>query len=86
MSPRRDHVRVDSGNVPGNPLRSYRMSMLAHGFVQGVEETAAEMRPDDHESLTYSVGPPRRRVSLVSALVALAVLVALATIAILVFG
>ena len=85
MSPRRDHARADSGNVPGNPLRSYRMSMLAHGFLQD-EARTGEMRPDANQSLTYSVGPLRRRTSLMRPLVALFVILALFAIAVLLFA
>ena len=41
------------GNVPGNPLRSYRMSMLAHGFVDQPEST--EFMLDESDPMSYSV-------------------------------
>ena len=44
---------VGSGNVPGNPLRSYRMSMLAHGFVDRLNGTDFEI--DDSGPLSFSV-------------------------------
>ena len=43
----------DDGNVPGNPLRSYRMSMLAHGFVDQPEST--EFVLDESDPMSYSV-------------------------------
>lgn len=88
MSPRRprDHARIDSGNVTGNPLRPYRQAMLMHGFVQNDDSGIAEMRPDVNESLTYSVGPLHRKAPLAPALATLAVIIALFVIAVLVFG
>ena len=43
----------DDGNVPENPLRSYRMSMLAHGFVDQPE--SAEFMLDESDPMSYSV-------------------------------
>ena len=43
----------DDGNVPGNPLRSYRMSMLAHGFVDQSE--SREFMLDESDPMSYSV-------------------------------
>ncbi len=86
MSPRRDNARVDSGNVPENPLRPFRMAMLSHGFVPEDESRTNEMRPDKNESLTYSVVPLRSSTSPVPALITLAVLIAGLTIGILLFG
>jgi hypothetical protein len=43
----------DDGNVPGNPLRSYRMSMLAHGFVDQAE--SPEFTLDESDPMSYSV-------------------------------
>ena len=43
----------DDGNVPGNPLRSYRMSMLAHGFVDQPE--SSEFMLDESDPMSYSV-------------------------------
>ena len=39
--------------MPGNPLRSYRMSMLAHGFVDTPDEDTFEL--DDTDPVTSSV-------------------------------
>lgn len=51
---RRSHgQRVDGSNVPGNPLRSYRMSMLAHGFVD--HHTDEEFTLDETDPMSYSV-------------------------------
>jgi hypothetical protein len=61
------------------------MSMLAHGFLADNDSATAEMMPDKHESLTYSVGPHRRAESAVAALLSLVVIIALAVIAVLVF-
>ena len=44
---------LDDGNVPGNPLRSYRMSMLAHGFVD--QSKSSEFMLDESDPMTYSV-------------------------------
>ncbi len=38
----RDRTRIEGSNVPGNPLNSYRMSMIAHGFTE--EPTGAGKR------------------------------------------
>jgi len=43
----------DEGNVPGNPLRSYRMSMLSHGFVD--QPDSAEFMLDESDPMSYSV-------------------------------
>ena len=44
---------VGGSNVPGNPLRSYRMSMLAHGFVDTSGDDSFEL--DETDPMTYSV-------------------------------
>lgn len=62
------------------------MSMLVHGFLPEDETTDNEMRPDEDESLTYSVVLRRRKASLVPALATLVVIIALVTVAGLVFG
>ena len=41
------------GNVPGNRLRSYRMSMLSHGFVDQPDST--EFMLDESDPMSYSV-------------------------------
>jgi hypothetical protein len=52
--------RLDSSNVPGNPLRSFRMSMLAHGFVDRASHNEFEL--DESDPVTYGVVRlPRRR-------------------------
>ena len=43
----------DDGNVPGNPLRSYRMSMLKHGFIDQPDST--EFVLDESDPMSYSV-------------------------------
>jgi hypothetical protein len=57
VSPMQDRRRasppVDSSNVPGNPLRSYRMSMLAHGFVDQPDD--AEFTLDESDPMNYGV-------------------------------
>ena len=76
---------LDSGNDPGNPLRSYRMSMLSHGFLPDADAKRHEMKPDEAESLTYSVGPLHRTASPLRVTVALLSLVALLVVAVVVF-
>jgi hypothetical protein len=44
---------VETGNVPGNPNRSYRMSMLAHGFVDDGDRP--EFTQEDTDRMTYGV-------------------------------
>ncbi len=43
---------VDAGNVPGNPLRSFRMSMLAHGYVDDTSGKHVEL--DESSAISYS--------------------------------
>ena len=43
----------DDGNVPGNALRSYRMSMLAHGFVD--QPDSDEFMLDESDPMSYGV-------------------------------
>lgn len=62
------------------------MGMLSHGFIPDDESQSNEMRPDRNESLTYSVVPFRSRTSPIPALITLAVLIAVLTIGILLFG
>jgi hypothetical protein len=68
----------DGSNVPGNPLRSYRMSMLAHGFVD--ETSAAGFELDESEPMTYGVvrrhGYVPMAGTIVMALMAAAIIVA----------
>ena len=44
---------LDGSNVPGNPLRSFRMSMLAHGFVD--RTTTGGFKLDQSDRLTYGI-------------------------------
>ena len=44
---------AESSNRSDNPLRSYRMSMLAHGFVD--QEESTEFMLDEADPMTYSV-------------------------------
>ena len=44
---------VESGNVPGNPNRSFRMSMLAHGFVD--DSQRPEFTLDESDPMSYGV-------------------------------
>ena len=55
MSKRRRavHVPLDYGNPVDKRLSSYRMSMLAHGFVQ--EHDSEEFVPDKSGPLSYAV-------------------------------
>lgn len=41
------------GSVPGNPLRTYRMSMLAHGFVDQPDRSEFEL--DDTDPIAYGL-------------------------------
>ena len=43
----------EQGNTPGNPLRSYRMSMLSHGFVDQSDTT--DFTLDESDPMSYSV-------------------------------
>jgi len=44
---------AESSNRSDNPLRSYRMSMLAHGFVDQSDD--AEFTLDESDPMTYGV-------------------------------
>lgn len=44
---------IESSNAPGNPLRSYRMSMLAHGFVD--DSNSSDFILDESDPMSYSV-------------------------------
>lgn len=44
---------LEGSNVPGNPLRSFRMSMLAHGFLD--RDKTADFRLDESDRLTYGI-------------------------------
>ena len=50
---------VGAGNVPGNPLRHYRLSMLSHGFVD--HDDTDDFAMDETEAMTYSVMRPHGR-------------------------
>jgi hypothetical protein len=88
VSPMRDRrgasPPVGSGNVPGNPLRSYRMSMLAHGFVDPSDGTDFEI--DDSGPLSYSVVRIRNRTAPTAAGIAALVLIIAVVIAIVAFA
>jgi hypothetical protein len=75
---------LNSGNDPGNPLRSYRMSMLSHGFLPDADGMKHELNPDEAESLTYSVGPLHRTASPLRVVVAVLSLVAIVVVAVVV--
>ena len=66
-----------SSNDPGNPLRGYRMSMLAHGFVDDSDRSGFKL--DDSDPMSYSVVRMRDQVPLtaagITALVVIAVIV-----------
>jgi hypothetical protein len=44
---------AEPSNVPGNPLRSYRMSMLSHGFVDESDKT--DFTLDESDPMSYGV-------------------------------
>jgi hypothetical protein len=46
-------VGAEPGNATGNPLRSFRMSMLTHGFVDRPEES--DFTVDESDAMSYSV-------------------------------
>ena len=48
-----NRVPLDYGNTPANPLSSYRMSMLSHGFLP--TEDGQEYLPDESGPMTYGV-------------------------------
>jgi len=47
--------KIESGNVPGNPLSSYRMSMLTHGFVLDSDTGDEQWVAGDDSPMTYGV-------------------------------
>ena len=57
----------ESSNVPGNPLRSYRMSMLAHGFVD--DSDSPEFSLDETDPMSYSVVRMRNQTAPIAAVV-----------------
>lgn len=69
-------TRFDSGNHAGNSLRSYRMSMLAHGFVD--EPDGAEFKSDESDPMSYGVVRLRGSQLSVVVVITLAVVAALA--------
>lgn len=69
---------AESSNRSGNPLRSYRMSMLAHGFVDQPDD--AEFTLDESDPMTYGVvrtrGGSINRLRLAGAILTVLVVVA----------
>ena len=59
--------------------------MLAHGFLPDANEDRHEMKPDEAESLTYSVGPLRRSASALRVAAAVLSIVAIVVIAMMLF-
>jgi len=47
--------KIESGNVPGNPLRSYRMSMVSHGFVLDNDTGDEQWVAGDNSPVAYGV-------------------------------
>lgn len=47
---------LDAADVPENPLRSFRMWMLAHGFIE--QPRSHQFRPDRMDHLTCGVLGP----------------------------
>ena len=73
---------AEPSNRPGNPLRSYRMSMLTHGFVDQTDDRSdnVDFTLDESDPMSYGVvrtgGGPIRGLLLVGAiLVVVAVVV-----------
>jgi hypothetical protein len=61
---------IDAGDVPGNPLRSYRLAMLGHGFVD--DAAGDEFKLDESDAIGYSLLRIRKeRLSLRAALLIL---------------
>jgi hypothetical protein len=80
----RASLPVDSGNIPGNPLRSYRMSMLSHGFVDPSNNNDFEL--DESDSLSYSVIRIRNRTAPIAAGIAAFVLIVVVVTTIVIFA
>jgi hypothetical protein len=75
---------AESSNHAGNPLRSYRMSMLAHGFVDqsdADQSDRAEFALDESDPMSYGVVRTRGG-SIGGLLLAGAILVAVAAVVI----
>jgi hypothetical protein len=52
----RSGIGAESGNTPGNPLRSYRMSMLSHGFVDQTDQSeGTDFTLDESDPMSYGV-------------------------------
>lgn len=79
----RSRTALDGSNVPGNPLRSYRMSMLAHGFVD--DDGGKGFDFDESDPITYAVMRRGGPVPIVAAVV-LVIVVLLVLGAALLFG
>ena len=74
---------LDGSNVPGNPLRSFRMSMLAHGFVDRTK--TADFKLDDSDRLTYGI-VRRFRAAPIAGAIIMGIIVAAIIVAAFVFG
>ncbi len=66
---------IEGSNVPGNPLRSYRMSMLAHGFVDSGSDD--EFALDETDPMSYSVVRIRKAPVTVASVIAAVILLLL---------
>ena len=71
----RRRVLIEGSNVPGNPLRSYRMSMLAQGFVD--TDSRRDFSLDDSDAVSYSVMRIRRPTRWGSVILGIVLLLAL---------
>jgi hypothetical protein len=67
---------IESSNVPGNPLRSYRMSMLAHGFLPTGASDESEWMLDETDPMSYAVVATRRPAVAVAVVIAVVMVVA----------
>lgn len=81
---RRSGRMIESSNVPGNPLRSYRMSMLAHGFLPTDSSDESEWALDETSPMSYAVVGSRHAAFAVAIVLAVLMVVAV-TVAVL-FG
>jgi hypothetical protein len=67
---------IESSNVPGNPLRFYRMSMLAHGFLPTGQSDDSEWTLDETGPMSYAVVASRHAAVAVAVVIAVVMVVA----------
>ena len=74
---------LDGSDVPGNPLRSFRMEMLAHGFVD--RATTAGFGVDESDRLALGI-VRRFKAGPIAGTIAMGIVVAMVIVAAFVFG